>query len=268
MTKVLFDLESGVPGVRLATKRDEGELFALLCLLHAENAPFTMNRDKVLLVFAMRLSARAGSSSSSTRARAWWRRWGCASPRIGTPTTSTCWSAGTLCIPTIVKSDYARKLLEQGKWAHEWFKSKGKLMPFFCGINSLQRTEAKIRMYARHMPLIGAYFMYGETPASGRAGAAGDGAYRGVYKRPVESIRGAVRPVVETVIRVSQRENVRSCAVRAAAHPQFRTARRLHSIRPPRLRRSCRRSTRTSSTARTRHHIRRSIRQCRGRWRR
>src|SRR5262245_6324452 len=61
--------------------------------------------------------------------------------------------------------DYARKLLEQGKWISEWFKQiHGSRIPFQCGINSLDRTEAKIRLYARHMPCIGAYFMYGHAP--------------------------------------------------------------------------------------------------------
>ena len=160
----LFDLESGVPGVRLATKRDEGEIFALLCMLHTENAPFSMNRDKVILgiqyaterkggiIFVIDEGSRVVATMGMCVAQDWYtddeyllERWNFVHPEYR-------------------RSDYARKLLEQGKWAHEWFKAKGKNMPFFCGINSLLRTEAKIRMYARHMPLIGAYFMYGEPP--------------------------------------------------------------------------------------------------------
>jgi hypothetical protein len=82
-------------------------------------------------------------------------------------------------------------------------------MPFFCGINSLIRTEAKIRMYARHMPLIGAYFMYGETPRQGEL-VRQEMAHIEETQLKVnrkEYPRDRVRPVVETLIRVSrQRE--------------------------------------------------------------
>jgi GNAT superfamily N-acetyltransferase len=207
MTRVLFDLQAGVPGVRLATKADEGELFALLCMLHAENAPFTMNRDKVLagiqyaterkggIIFVIDDGPRVVATMGMCVASDWYsddeyllERW-------------------NFVHPDYRRSDYARKLLEQGKWAHEWFKANGKLMPFFCGINSLKRTEAKIRMYARHVPLIGAYFMYGETPRQGEL-------VRQEMVRIEETQlkvnrkeypRDRVRPVAETLIRVSQR---------------------------------------------------------------
>lgn len=202
----LFDLESGVPGVRLATKRDEGEIFALLCLLHAENAPFSMNKDKVILgiqyaterkggiIFVIDDGSRVVATMGMCIAQDWYtddeyllERW-------------------NFVHPDYRRSDYARKLLEQGKWAHEWFKSKGKIMPFFCGINSLLRTEAKIRMYARHMPCIGAYFMYG-APLRQEALVQQEMArIDEVYKKANREHTREVRPAVETVICVSQRE--------------------------------------------------------------
>lgn len=202
MTKVLYDLGTGVPGVRLATKADEGELFGLLSMLHAENAPFSMNRDKVIagiryatdrkggIIFVIDHGQRVVATMGMCVATDWYsddeyllERW-------------------NYVHPDFRKSDYARKLLEQGKWAHEWFKARGEIKPFFCGINSLQRTEAKIRLYARHMPLIGAYFMYGETPRQAELVRQEMQAIAEVEK---QHKRGAVRPVVETLIRVSQR---------------------------------------------------------------
>ena len=202
MSRALYNLEAGVPGVRRATKKDEGELFGLLLMLHAENAPFSMNRDKVLagiqyaterkggIIFVIDHGQRVVATMGMCVASDWYsddeyllERW-------------------NFVHPDFRKSDYGRKLLEQGKWAHEWFKANGKLMPFFCGINSLKRTEAKIRMYARHMPLIGAYFMYGETPRQGELVRQEMSRIEEVNGRHV---RGAVRPVVETTIRVSQR---------------------------------------------------------------
>jgi GNAT superfamily N-acetyltransferase len=203
----LFDLEAGVPGVRLATKADEGEIFGLLLLLHAENAMFSMNRDKVIqgiqyaterkggIIFCIDEGSRVVATMGMCVACDWYtddeyllERWNFVHPEYR-------------------KSDYARKLLEQGKWAHEWFKNKGKILPFFCGINSLLRTEAKIRMYARHMPLIGAYFMYGEPPRQAEL-VRQEMAYIEETQLKVnrkEYPRDRVRPVVETLIRVSQR---------------------------------------------------------------
>jgi GNAT superfamily N-acetyltransferase len=206
--KVLYNIESGVPGVRLATKRDEGEIFGLLLMLHAENALFSMNRDKVILgiqhaterrggvIFVIDEGPRVVATLGMTIATDWYtddeyllERWNFVHPEYR-------------------KSDYGRKLLEQGKWAHEWFKQQSYLLPFFCGINSFHRTEAKIRMYARHMPCIGAYFMFGMAPRQqdevrqemARIEENQLKVNRGEYPRE------RVRPAVETLIRVSQRE--------------------------------------------------------------
>ena len=207
MSRILFDLESGVPGVRLATKADEGEIFGLLLLLHAENAMFSMNRDKVLtgiryaterkggIIFVIDDGPRLVATMGMCIACDWYtddeyllERWNFVHPEYR-------------C------SDYARKLLEQGKWAHEWFKAKGKLLPFMCGINSFERTEAKVRMYARHMPCIGAYFMYGMAPRSGEEVQREiDRIDRMILKNRREKSRQVV-PLVETVIRVTQRED-------------------------------------------------------------
>ena len=202
----LYDIKSGVPGVRLATKADEGEIFALLLLLHNENALFSINHNKVLagirwaterkggVIYVIDDGPRVVASLGMTVACDWYtddeyllERW-------------------NYVHPDYRRSDYARKLLEQGKWSHEWFKQQGKLMPFFCGINSFTRTEAKIRMYARHMPCIGAYFMYGAPPRQAERVEE--------EMRRIEEVNGKarrestreVRPVVETLIRVSQRE--------------------------------------------------------------
>lgn len=208
MTKTLFDLEAGVPGVRLATKADEGEIFGLLLLLHAENAMFSMNRDKVIagikyaterqggIIFVIDEGPRVVATMGMCIACDWYtddqyllERW-------------------NFVHPDYRRSDYARKLLEQGKWAHEWFKAKGQLLPFMCGINSFHRLEAKIRMYARHMPCIGAYFMYGLTP---RQGEEVQREMRRIEENQLKVNRGdlpreRVRPAVETLIRVSQQK--------------------------------------------------------------
>ena len=204
--KTLFDIETGVPGVRLATKRDEGEIFGLLILLHAENGLFSMNRDKVLagiqwaterrggIIYVIDEGPRVVATLGMTIATDWYsddeylmERW-------------------NFVHPDYRRSDYARKLLEQGKWAHEWFKNRGKQMPFFCGINSFIRTEAKIRMYARHVPLLGAYFMYGAPPRQQDMVASEMLAIEEANAKSRRERSREVRPVVETLIRVSRRQ--------------------------------------------------------------
>ena len=215
MSRILWDIKTGVPGVRLATKRDEGEIFGLLLLLHAENALFSMNRDKVLagiewaterkggLIFVIDEGPRVVASLGMTIACDWYsddeyllERWNFVHPEYR-------------------RSDYARKLLETGKWAHEWFKTNGMLMPFFCGINSYKRTEAKIRMYARQMPCIGAYFMYGQAPRQSDAVLEEMRAIEQTTRIGNRDGRdGKVRPAVETLIRVSRRNQEEAADVR------------------------------------------------------
>jgi len=208
MTKVLYDVESGVPGVRLATKADEAQIFALLMLLHAENGMFRLNPDKVILGIQWATERKGGIIFCIDDARH------VVVASLGMCITSDWYSDDEYLLerwnyvhPDHRRTDYARKLLEQAKWTHEWFKRQGLLLPLQVGINSLDRTEAKVRLYARHMPCIGAFFMYGDTPL--QADRAREEAQRidelnkQVSWRKVE--HGKVRPVVETILRVGQR---------------------------------------------------------------
>jgi GNAT superfamily N-acetyltransferase len=202
--KVFYDIENGVPGVRLAKKKDEGEIFGLLIMLHAENGLFTLNRDKVLkgiqhaterqggIIFVIDEGPRVVATMGMSIVTDWWsddeylmERW-------------------NYVHPDYRKSDYARRLLEQGKWAHDWFKKEGALLPFMCGINSFYRTESKIRLYARHMPCIGAYFMYGLAPRQQKE--VQQEMLRIEEQNHVNHRTHTmeVRPAAETVIRVSR----------------------------------------------------------------
>jgi len=203
--KVYFDPKSGVPGVRLATKTDEGEIFGLLLMLHAENGLFSMNRDKVLagiqwaterkggIIYVIDEGPRVVATMGMSIVCDWYsddeyllERWNFVHPEYR-------------------QSDYARMLLEQGKWATEWFKANGKLLPYMCGINSFDRTEAKIRMYARHMPCIGAYFMYGLAPRQHDQVRKEMLAIEERTRKSNAERSKTVRPAVETLIRVMKR---------------------------------------------------------------
>jgi hypothetical protein len=208
MSKVLYSLESGVPGVRLATKDDEGEIFALVLLLHKEMGFFSLNPDKLLagirwatdrkggVIFVIEEGGRIAATLGMTIACEWYsddeyllERWNFVHPDYRR------------------NHDYARKLLEQGKWSHEWFRAQGKFLPFFCGINTFERLEAKVRLYARHMPCIGAYFMYGLPPLQSDKAEMEMRAIDDMNKKARGTpINRPVRSVVETILRVSQRQ--------------------------------------------------------------
>lgn len=209
MTKVMYDLQSGVPGVRLATEADEEKLFLLLLLLHAENGMFSMDDDKVIAGIRYATQRQGGiifCIDDGPHLVA----------SLGMLLTSD-WYSNDLYLlerwnyvhPEYRQSDYARKLIEQGKWAHAWWKQKGENFPFQCGINSFDRTEAKVRLYARHMPCIGAFFMYGEPPFQGekyeREMQRIAEMNRRVHGLPVPENRRVV-PLVETILRVGKRE--------------------------------------------------------------
>lgn len=206
MSKVLYDLQSGVPGVRLATQADEMEIFGLLLLLHAENAMFSLNREKVLAGIRLATERKGGviyCIEEGNRVVA----------SIGMLIASD-WYSDDLYLmerwnfvhPEYRKSDYARKLIEQGKWASEFFKARGMPMPFFCSINSFERLEAKVRLYARHMPCIGAFFMYGQIPRQNEKVQEEMRRIEEANRKASKERSREVRPVVETIIRVSQYE--------------------------------------------------------------
>src|SRR5262249_21129644 len=152
-----YDITTGVPGVRLANQADEYEIFGLLLMLHAENGLFSLNPEKVIagirwaterkggVIFVIEEGKRIVASLGMTIAQDWYsddeyllERWNFVHPDYRG------------------RGDYARKLIEQGKWSTAWFKANtGITMPFQCGINSFDRVDAKVRLYARHMPCIG-----------------------------------------------------------------------------------------------------------------
>ena len=202
----MYDIESGVPGVRLATKSDEGELFALLLMLHAENGLFSLNRDKVVLGIQHATERRGGVIYCIEEDRR-------VVATLGMSIACDWYSDDEYLLerwnfvhPDYRRSDYGQRLIEQSKWASDWFKAQGKLMPFMCGIISLHRTESKIRLYARRMACVGAFFLYGATPRQ-------DDDVRREMRRIEEARKTrdgngdrAVVPAVETLIRVSKRE--------------------------------------------------------------
>jgi len=207
--KTLYDIDNGVPGVRTAEPKDEAQIFTLLLMLHKENGMFGLNPDKVIAGIRWATERKGGIIFVIDDQNV-------IAATLGMCITSDWYSDDEYLLerwnfvhPDYRHTNYGRRLIEQSKWCHHWFKRQGMLLPFQCGINSFDRTESKVRLYARHMACIGAYFMYGIPPLQqGKAVAE----MLRVEKQEKDNRgkegpeRSRVRPVVETIIRMSQRE--------------------------------------------------------------
>lgn len=207
--KNLFHPDKGMPGVRCAVEADEDQIFGLLCLLHAENGFFSMNPRKVRegiqlatkrlggIIFVIEEGKRIVASLGMVMHSDWYtddeillERWNFVHPdyRKGT--------------------DYARTLVEQSKWASERFTASARAhsrppVPFVCGIMSLERAEAKVRLYARHMVCVGAFFVYGVTPRQNDRVQEEMRLIEQANRWARNHHSKRVRPLAETILRVS-----------------------------------------------------------------
>ena len=199
--KPFYHPETGVPGVRFATAADEDQIFALLMLLHSENGMFGVNDDNV----------REGIKIATRRKGGFiWviDEGGRVVATMGMLIVSDWYSDDEYLLerwnfvhPKYRKSNYARMLIEQAKWTSNLMK-----LPVQVGINSFDRTEGKVRLYARHMPCVGAFFMYGPLPRQNEK-------MRQEMRRLEEHDLKArkertleVVPLVETILRVGGRD--------------------------------------------------------------
>jgi hypothetical protein len=207
MNKPFYHPETGVPGVRFATAADEDQIFALLMLLHSENGWFGVNDTKVRE--GIKIATRRKGGFIWVIDEGWFAP---ERPRVvatlGMLIVSDWYSDDEYLLerwnfvhPKYRKSNYARKLIEQAKWTSDLMK-----LPVQIGINSLDRTEGKVRLYARHMPCVGAFFMYGPLPRQNEK-------MRQEMRRLEEHDLKArkertleVVPLVETILRVGGRD--------------------------------------------------------------
>lgn len=151
--------------VRIATKKDEQNIFDLLCRLWDENALFSMSPEKVL--DAIRHGTRHEGGII-----------GIIDDKNGNPIASVglgisqYWYSQEYFLeekwifvsPEHRKSDHAKNLIDFAKWCSENMN-----LILNMGIISTHRTEAKIILYKKRMTQVGAFFMHGIPNGSGPA---------------------------------------------------------------------------------------------------
>ncbi len=199
--KPFYHPETGVPGVRFATPADEDQIFALLLMLHSENGMFGVNDTKVRdgikvatrrkggFIWVIDEGGRVVATLGMLIVTDWYsddeyllERWNFVHPKYR-------------------KSNYARMLIEQAKWTSNLMK-----LPVQVGINSFARTEGKVRLYARHMPCVGAFFMYGTIPRQNEKMREEARRIEELNKKAHTERSREVVPVVETILRVGGRD--------------------------------------------------------------
>lgn len=146
-------------GVRVAVKADERAIFDLLMTQAAEESAFApVNEFKVLEAIKSATERKGGIigiiDSDDGRIAAtiglimgwWWYSeeghyqdlWCFVSPEFRRG-----------------RNNYAQRLIQFAKW---WGEQAG--APVLMGVASTKRTQGKIRLFARNMPLVGAGFMW------------------------------------------------------------------------------------------------------------
>lgn len=143
--------------VRPLTTQDEEKLFNLLLLAYKENAPYTINENKVKLMIASAardrevivgvVDAPDGKTLAGSIGAVFSQWWYTDDWHI-----EECWN---FVHPDHRKSSHAKDLMSYMKWV-----SDNMDMPLHMGILTSTRMKEKIRLYERQMPQVGAAFAY------------------------------------------------------------------------------------------------------------
>ena len=141
--------------VRVATRKDEDRIFAIMHLAHKENAVAGINNQKVWDKIRLATRKKGGVIGVIDGPQGiegvicmvmsqWWY--------------SDDWHVEELINfvhPDYRRSDHAKNLLDFSKWFSEQMD-----LPLFIGVLSNIRTEAKVRLYGRRLQNVGAVFCH------------------------------------------------------------------------------------------------------------
>jgi len=151
------DMGDTFSGVRMAGSQDDDRVFDHLLKLYNENSLFPISGKKVMEAIKTATEGRGGIIGLIEGAG------GNIEASVGL-FIETFWYTDALNLserwnyvePDHRKSTHAKKLIEFSKWSSEKIG-----IPLFMGIVSNIRTDAKVRLYRRQLPYLGAFFAYG-----------------------------------------------------------------------------------------------------------
>lgn len=157
-------METSASVVRLAALADHGEIWRLLLMAHRENALFNLAPQKVeAFVYRALYADRIAANDTAPRALI-----GVIGPKgkleaLVFVLISQFWYSYDLHIEElIVYVDPECRRSSHAKTMIQWMKDSADTLgiPLLTGILSTDRTEAKIRLYDKNLPRVGAFYLY------------------------------------------------------------------------------------------------------------
>ena len=146
-------------GVRIANHDDESAIFNLLMLMHREAGQFSFNDRKV------REMIRRGTSQQNAIIGVVDGKTGIEATIgliLDSPWYSADWHLAELFSfvhPSCRKESHAPKLVNFSKWCADNIT-----LPLVINAVLNKRTEAKVRLYKRMVPIMGTMFLYNNSP--------------------------------------------------------------------------------------------------------
>lgn len=147
-------------GVRMGCADDAGRIYDFLLNLHAENSVFALSEERSRQAIASCLNMQQGTYGITGLIEKNGQILGCVGLRPSQMWYTDDWFLDELwnfVHPDHRNSDYAQRLIEFAQWAATRVG-----LPLVMGIVTKKRLAAKVRLYQRFMPQIGAYFISGK----------------------------------------------------------------------------------------------------------
>ena len=145
-------------GVRIATESDEPEIYNLLMLMHRECAPFSLSDRKVRAQIVSGTHKTGGIIGVVDGKNGIEATIGLS---IGQDWYSEDWRLSELwnfVHPAHRKEGHAPKLVNFSKWCADTM-----MLPLLINAVENKKTEAKVRLYKRMVPIMGMLFMYNNS---------------------------------------------------------------------------------------------------------
>lgn len=152
-------MKNDFEGVRIGRPQDEDTVYGFLLALHSENGLSDLNEGRA------RSNIRECLDFPNKGVVGAVEKDGKIVASIGLKCNQSLWYSNdwfleeqwNFVLPEYRKSDYAKRLIEFAKWSS--FNTNA---PLIMGIVTKKKLEAKMRLYQRQMPQVGAYFIYGK----------------------------------------------------------------------------------------------------------
>lgn len=152
--------DSSFTGVRIANQTDEPAIYELLIRMHGENGVFSFCEKKVregmMMATRPQKDNRIGIIGVIDGPKGIEGTIGLVADQIWYTEDWHVSEMWNFVHPDYRTSGHAPRLIKFAQWCSDQMN-----LPLLIGVVSNKRTEAKVRLYKRLVPYMGAFFMYG-----------------------------------------------------------------------------------------------------------